>query len=391
MYHWWNGRKIPASRELLSQNLKNLGLKPNEDTSELLIRAYGLSLSDQYWLCPEGSGLTWKDVNFFDNPFSDDIGEALFDNIAFENASFVSPDSSLGGGLKKKWKIIDGDRFLVKSGTRFFPLEPFTEVFANRVCEVLSIENYLKYELQNGSYMGSPDPVSICKCFVDPNTELVPAYDIIYSPMGKKFPYTLSGDLSYNKFVNIAEALGVSNIRKALSDTFVLDLVLNNHDRHYNNFGLIRDVNSLKFIGVAPIFDNGYGMYAKSNFYRIDEIEESSELYASYPIPCQKLIEQKPYIKFSDYPAIEQLSALKNDFFKLYMSYNIFKEEDISKLWSRFEVRLETVRGFCREYSKMTIPHKLDNIVADVQKRHGTQQNTSIPDKNRNGSGDDAR
>jgi len=35
--------------------------------------------------------------------------------------------------------------------------------------------------------------------------------------------------------------------------------------------------------------------------------------------------------------------------------------------------------------------HKLDDIIANTQKRHGTQQNNAIPDKNRNGSGDDAR
>ena len=29
-----------------------------------------------------------------------------------------------------------------------------------------------------------------------------------------------------------------------------------NEDRHLNNFGIIKDVNSLEWISVAPIFDN---------------------------------------------------------------------------------------------------------------------------------------
>ena len=44
----------------------------------LLIRCYGLSLSDQYWICPKDSNLTWEEINFFSNEFSDDIGDVLF-------------------------------------------------------------------------------------------------------------------------------------------------------------------------------------------------------------------------------------------------------------------------------------------------------------------------
>ena len=38
---------------------------------------------------------------------------------------------------------------------------------------------------------------------------------------------------------------------------------LENTDRHYGNFGFIRDVNTLKFIGPAPIFDNGTSLWSQ--------------------------------------------------------------------------------------------------------------------------------
>ena len=38
---------------------------------------------------------------------------------------------------------------------------------------------------------------------------------------------------------------------------FILDYLMLNNDRHLNNFGIIRDVNTLKWIDVAPIFDTG--------------------------------------------------------------------------------------------------------------------------------------
>lgn len=44
----------------------------------------------------------------------------------------------------------------------------------------------------------------------------------------------------------------------------VLDYIIANEDRHYNNFGIIRDANTLKWISVAPIYDSGTSMFAKS-------------------------------------------------------------------------------------------------------------------------------
>ena len=80
----------------------------------LLVRCYGLSLSDQYWICPEGSGLTWDAVNFFDNDFSDDIGDVLFGaNKKADVLDFSSPDNTSDGNLKKRWKIMGGKRKII--------------------------------------------------------------------------------------------------------------------------------------------------------------------------------------------------------------------------------------------------------------------------------------
>ena len=45
----------------------------------------------------------------------------------------------------------------------------------------------------------------------------------------------------------------------------VCDYILANKDRHFNNFGVIRDVNSLDFIKVVPIFDNGCSLWYDEN------------------------------------------------------------------------------------------------------------------------------
>lgn len=72
---WWLGRSIPASRLGLRTALEQLGVQYPE---QLLLKCYGLSLSDQYWMKSVNSEVEWKHINFFENDFSDDVGNILF-------------------------------------------------------------------------------------------------------------------------------------------------------------------------------------------------------------------------------------------------------------------------------------------------------------------------
>ena len=59
---WFKGRGIPSWRKDLEKLLMRLNVSTTE---ELLDKAYGLSLSDQYWFKEENSNITYKDINFF--------------------------------------------------------------------------------------------------------------------------------------------------------------------------------------------------------------------------------------------------------------------------------------------------------------------------------------
>ena len=72
---WWRGRSIPASRNGLQETLDKLG---ESDIMPLILKSFGLSLSDHYWVKPEGLDIKWENVNFFDNAFSEDMGNLLF-------------------------------------------------------------------------------------------------------------------------------------------------------------------------------------------------------------------------------------------------------------------------------------------------------------------------
>ncbi|MBR1529882.1 MAG: hypothetical protein IJ642_11375 [Oscillospiraceae bacterium] len=170
MNHWWHRRSIPESRIGIEQALRILNMKIPQ---ELLTKCLGLSLTDQYWVKP--AEMTWENVNFFDNEFSEDIGNILFGNKPdSESFDMMSPDSTVDGWLRKKWNIIDGKRCLIKGGTNFFQ-EPFNEVIASRIAGRLGI-SHTEYRLAyEGKYHA---PVSICEDFITRDTDLITAREI---------------------------------------------------------------------------------------------------------------------------------------------------------------------------------------------------------------------
>ena len=244
---WWMGRAIPASRAGLRHALEELNIATPQ---KLLEKCLGLSLSDQYWICPQDSGLRWKDVNFFEHPFSGDVGEVLFGGAAGEMPDLMSPDNTSDGWLRKKWVIMDGERCLVKGGSGAIQQEPYNEVIASRIMEKLGIP-HVEYMLQIRDGL----PYSVCRDFITPKTEYIPAWYLMHT---KAKPNHVS---LYQHYLERCEALGIPGAERMLSQQIVLDYIIANEDRHQGNFGAVRDAETLEFISPAPVFDSGSALW----------------------------------------------------------------------------------------------------------------------------------
>lgn len=295
---WWTDRSIPASRSGVREALETLNLN---DTKILLVRCFGLSLSDQYWICPAGAELIWEKINFFDNSFSDDMGDVLFGKPKKnEDFDFSSPDNTSDGYLKKRWKIINGKRCLIKGGSNLERQQPFNEVIASKIMDRLNI-NHVSYNIiwEDG------EPYSVCEDFVTRDTELVSAWRIMQTQ--KKDNSTSV----YQHFVNCCKSLGAADVVPALDRMLVLDYLISNEDRHLNNFGLLRNAETLEWIGFAPIYDSGSSLGYNSLL---------SQIYT------EKNIASKPFKRRHD----EQIKLVTSfdwiDFSKLYDAGDMVRE-----------------------------------------------------------------
>ena len=245
---WWKGRAIPANRDGIRHVLTELNLST---TQQLLNKCLGLSLSDQYWICPKNSGIKWQNINFFNHTFSGNIGNILFGKgLSSEKIDLMSPDNTSDGWLKKKWAILDGKRCLIKGGSGAIQQEPYNEILASRIMDRLEIP-HVSYTLM----LQDDYPYSVCKDFITPMTELIPAGYIMQT----------HGNLNhvsmYQHYLDCCEALEIPDMRDSLDRMMTLDYIIANEDRHQNNFGAIRNAETLEWLGVAPIYDSGSSMW----------------------------------------------------------------------------------------------------------------------------------
>jgi hypothetical protein len=269
---WWLKRSIPVSRSGLDAALLNIGIA---SPVLLLEKSFGLSLSDQYWLSPKNSGLLWENINFFQNVFSNDMGDILFGHKPQnpKGVNLISPDNTSDGWLKKRWIIADGKRYLMKGGSGVYRQEPFNEVIASRLMRRLNIR-HVHYELSYGLSADKKEPYSLCENFITPDTELIPAWRMLKT---QKKPNSRS---LRDHFLVCCESLGVPEAETALNKMLTVDYIIANEDRHFNNFGCVRSADTLKWLGLAPVFDSGTSLWY--NTQRVGENTQSKPFRATH-------------------------------------------------------------------------------------------------------------
>lgn len=244
---WFKGRGIPSLRDDLDLLLAKLNIST---PTELLDKAFGLSLSDQYWIKPFDSEIEYKDINFFEHDFEDsEFTSVTFSNTRDSNTkiSLISPNNTTDGRLKKTWIIENGKRYLLKGGYKNEVMQPFNEVLATMICERLGFK-HIPYTID----VIKDKIVSKCECFINKDTELISAYQILHNNCNK--------DKAYETYIKILENNGISKAREEIENMFILDFIMLNEDRHLNNFGIIRNVENLNWIETAPIFDTGQSL-----------------------------------------------------------------------------------------------------------------------------------
>ena len=253
---WLQKRVIPKNRAYVAEILKTFGLSIN-DTKGIIDICKGLSLNDSYWVVPRDFTGTFAQYNLYENRFSEILSLVAYTGIGQSDAAFTtSPELTTNGMLPKAWRFIPGEGIYLYKGGTFGAAntgnEPYSEYYASQVAQAMGL-NAVTYELENWKGITA----SRCKLFTDIDTAYIPIGRIVREG-------GLKACLDYYK------ELGEGPYEQVKS-MLVFDAVIYNEDRHFGNFGVLRDNHSGEIIGAAPVFDNGLSLF---NFAMPDDFKD---------------------------------------------------------------------------------------------------------------------
>lgn len=243
---WLQRRVIPKNRAYVAEILKTFGLSVN-DTKGIIDVCKGLSLNDSYWVVPQGFTGTFAQYNLYENRFSEILSLVAYTGIGQSDAAFTtSPELTTNGMLPKAWRFIEGEGIYLYKGGTFGAAntgnEPYSEFYASQVAQAMGLDA-VAYELENWKGILA----SRCKLFTDINTAYIPIGRIVREG-------GLKACLEYYR------QLGPEAYEQ-IKSMLVFDAVIYNEDRHFGNFGVLRDNHTGKVTGAAPVFDNGMSLF----------------------------------------------------------------------------------------------------------------------------------
>lgn len=253
---WLQKRVIPKNRAYVAEILKTFGLSVN-DTKGIIDVCKGLSLNDSYWVVPRDFPGTFAQYNLYENRFSEILSLVAYTGVGQSDAAFTtSPELTTNGMLPKAWRFIEGEGICLYKGGTFGAAntgnEPYSEFYAGQIAQAMGL-NAVPYELENWKGILA----SRCRLFTDIDTSYIPIGRIVREG-------GLKACLDYY------EKLGLEAYEQ-IKSMLVFDAVIYNEDRHFGNFGILRNNRSGAVTSAAPIFDNGLSLF---NFAMPDDLKD---------------------------------------------------------------------------------------------------------------------
>lgn len=181
------------------------------------------------------------------------------------NTSSVKVDKTFGKdasskGMLYKWTgTKNGKLIFIKTGVinriGCSNIQPITEVLASDILELFQI-NHTKYYLDKIERKGKQYTVCYSYDFVGAG-EFISMRNLV-----------TRGENDYEIVTN-----AFPKLIKEIDTMIIVDFLINNIDRHYRNFGIIKKDNEYSFV---PLFDHGFSLYGDLSDYELELDDEQT-------------------------------------------------------------------------------------------------------------------
>ena len=250
---WAANRTLSIGRSYAKEILNSMRL-PQNNRYAICKACRGLSLEDSYWLKQDGDEKTWEDVSLFRNPLSLFVTEVSLSgtNIRYQAEGHMpgnihTPELTTLGASAKGWIRKDGSLYLHKVGKYEIPADEILSAL-----DILHIHYSVSRKEDVDSYLSEER-----KQWIDGVGEVIVNAGLFTSE-DRSF-------VTFEEFKIFCDNYGLNAYDEAarIDREFYLkmqiaDYILNNNDRHEQNWGFFMDNASGKLTGYCPLFDHDH-------------------------------------------------------------------------------------------------------------------------------------
>lgn len=250
---WAANRTLSIGRSYAKEILNSMRL-PQNNRYAICKACRGLSLEDSYWLKQDGDEKTWEDVSLFRNPLSLFVTEVSLSgtNIRYRAEGHMpgnihTPELTTLGASAKGWIRKDGSLYLHKVGKYEIPADEILSAL-----DILHIHYSVSRKEDVDSYLSEER-----KQWIDGVGEVIVNAGLFTSE-DRSF-------VTFEEFKIFCDNYGLNAYDEAarIDREFYLkmqiaDYILNNNDRHKQNWGFFMDNASGELTGYCPLFDHDH-------------------------------------------------------------------------------------------------------------------------------------
>ncbi len=303
---WAMNRTLSLGRSYAKEILNTLRLSQNNRYA-IFKACRGLSLEDAYWVKQDGDNQTWEDVNLFHNPLTLFVTEVSMSgrNKQFKvdvdiKQNIHTPELTTLGASAKGWIRHEDGLFLHKVGKYELP--------ACEILDALGIEHIPYKESTDGEVslylsnerkewiQGVGEAIVNSKLFTSEDVALV----------------------TFEEFASFCSIYGLNpydEAKKINPEAYfkmqIADYILNNNDRHEQNWGFFMENETGKLSDFCPLFDHDHAFAGYDNIAaqtteddmtlyeaaKMAQAELKMDIKVLFEMECPKYLEQEQWEK----------------------------------------------------------------------------------------------
>ena len=334
---WWLSRsKLHINGMRLNKILDFVNL---DYVMDLVDKTCAMSLNDCYWLKPVNEkdyvydDYEWSTKNFYDNEFSNDILKFL-NGYTFDKDEYIDvrTPNIIDMDDNGVWVYRNGDVYKIKKSQCKTGQDISNELVANKFLDRLGGIEYVKYDLidMNG------EPAIESKVFVNPDVEFVSAHDIM------KITDKPANRSIYQHYIECCKQLGypIDKVKESINKMLILDYIMVNSFRLKYDFGILRNSNSLEFVSVTPIDNNGFSLWYNSSISQI-KLTEDAMLSCTFR---GNHIDQIGLVEDLNWLDLDKLDGIVDECREIFSSNEKLSDKRVNILCKVLEMQIENFK-----------------------------------------------